>query len=87
MTPPLATSSSRPHRSYGFAATRDPDFLRQAARAVRDGATTLVLPLAPGAVGHAFPTGDLFRRLELVPDDERDVVEASILVAAGSLEP
>lgn len=60
-------------RSHAFVASRDPGFVAQAVRvaARRDG-SQVVLRLAPGAVGHAFPTGDLFRRLVVVAE----VVEA-----------
>lgn len=57
----------RGHRSHRFAASRDPALL---ARAVGVSARRLAgdiveLTLTPNAAGHAFPTGDLFRRLEL----------------------
>lgn len=52
------------HRSHVFAASRDPALLR---RSLRVEATRrpgfVVLRLVPAAVGHAVPTGDLFRRL------------------------
>lgn len=53
-------------RAHGFAASRDPAMLRAAVRAAawRRG-DDVVVELAPGAVGHAFPTGDLFRRLSV----------------------
>jgi len=58
---------ARGHRSHRFAASRDPELL---ARAVGVSARRLPgdlveLTLTPHAAGHAFPTGDLFRRLEL----------------------
>jgi Cytochrome c554 and c-prime len=68
--------------SHAFAASRDPAMLRSAvdARAERD-ATTLRLRLSPRHAGHAFPTGDLFRRLvvsaEAVGDDWSVTSEAS----------
>jgi hypothetical protein len=53
------------HRSHRFAASRDPDALRRAldarARVVEPG--VVEVRLRAGQVGHAFPTGDLFRRL------------------------
>jgi hypothetical protein len=57
------------HRSHAFAASRDPAMLRSAVnvRATR-GPTKVRLHLAPGAAGHAFPTGDLFRRLVVVAE-------------------
>jgi hypothetical protein len=60
--------------SHAFAASRDPAMLRSAvvASAARRG-SKVAIHLAPGAAGHAFPTGDLFRRLvitaEAVGDD------------------
>jgi hypothetical protein len=54
-------------RSHAFAASRDPDLLRRAVdvRASRAGATAARITLTPRDVGHALPTGDLFRRLEI----------------------
>jgi hypothetical protein len=55
-----------PGASHDFASTRDPAALRRAVSvAARREGDTLVLTLTPVGVGHAFPTGDLFRRLEL----------------------
>ncbi len=58
------------HRDHTFGARRDPAVLASAVKvavsAVRAGAGVRVsATLTPGAVGHGFPTGDLFRRLEL----------------------
>lgn len=61
-------------RSHTFAASRDPAMLRKAlvvaASRSRGGVT---LELRPGEIGHAFPTGDLFRRLRVTVEvlDER----------------
>jgi hypothetical protein len=54
-------------RSHAFLASRDPATLRRAleVRAARTSATTVRLTLLPQHPGHALPTGDLFRRLEL----------------------
>ncbi len=79
---PVVGPDGRRHRSHAFPASRDPAFLRQAVRvqASRD-ATRVLFSLAPGAVGHAFPTGDLFRRLvvvaEVVGDDGRPLATAT----------
>jgi hypothetical protein len=53
-------------RDHSLASTRDPAAMRAAleAEARREG-DDLILRLRPIDVGHAFPTGDLFRRLEL----------------------
>jgi hypothetical protein len=58
------------HRSHAFSASRDEALVR-AAVLVEEGPftdNTLTLRLRPGAVGHAFPTGDMLRRLLLVID-------------------
>jgi hypothetical protein len=56
------------HRSHAFAASRDPALVRGAATvtATRPDARRVRVVLTPSAaLGHAFPTGDLFRRLEV----------------------
>ncbi|MBS2015410.1 MAG: hypothetical protein JST00_21155 [Deltaproteobacteria bacterium] len=69
-------------RAHAFTATSDEATLRRAlvVRAVTRDAGRIVLDLEPGEVGHAFPTGDLFRRLlvvaEVVADDYRIVTRA-----------
>lgn len=61
---------------HSLASTRDPEALRRAlaVTATREG-NDLLVTLEPRDVGHAFPTGDLFRRLalhaELHADGER----------------
>lgn len=54
-------------RDHGMAVSRDPDLLRRSlsAAVTRVDADTLRFELSPIGVGHRFPTGDLFRRLEL----------------------
>ncbi len=58
------------HRSHAFSASRDEAFVRSAVvieeRPIED--DTLTLVLRPGRVGHAFPTGDMLRRLALTID-------------------
>ncbi|WP_438020920.1 multiheme c-type cytochrome [Sorangium sp. So ce315] len=63
-------------RSHAFVGSRDPAFVRSAVSvsARRTSAAAVEITLAPANAGHAFPTGDLFRRLEisaeaLGPDD------------------
>lgn len=58
------------YRSHDFTGARDPALLSRSARvettATRDGNAVIVRArVVPTDVGHAFPTGDLFRRLEL----------------------
>jgi len=65
------------HVDHGFAITRRPDRLRAAlhVESERVGPSTLQLRLEPVDVGHAFPTGDLNRRL---------VIEAAAVDADGT---
>lgn len=71
-----AAAGHRPHRDHRFLASRDPESLRAAlvasAQLVGD---RLRVVMHTQGVGHAFPTGDLFRRLEvgaeIVGDDYR----------------
>lgn len=57
------------HRSHAFAATRDPEAQRRAVSvAAQRGGGALSLRIAPRGVGHAFPTGDLFRRLSVLAE-------------------
>ena len=54
-------------RSHAFVASRDPEFVRSAVdvEVVRLGPTRVEITLRAADVGHAFPTGDLLRRLEV----------------------
>ena len=63
-------------RGHGFRVASDPMMLKRAvvARASRDG-DHVVVDLRPGEVGHAFPTGDLFRRLLVVAEVTGDDYE------------
>jgi hypothetical protein len=64
---PWVEDAAGGHRSHAFAASRDPGMLARAVgvSARRVDAGEVEVTLTPGAAGHAFPTGDLFRRLEL----------------------
>lgn len=55
-------------RDHGFSASRDPQMLRAAVEieATRTGVETVQIVLTPAAIGHAFPTGDLYRRVVVV---------------------
>jgi hypothetical protein len=64
-------------RRHDFSVLAAPDFLRSAVRvsAERWDGHSIQLELTPANIAHAFPTGDLFRRLELracvsLPDSE-----------------
>ena len=61
----------RRHASHRFGASRDVAMIRSAARitVAREG-SKLRFSFAPDRTGHAFPTGDIFRRLRLVADLE-----------------
>ncbi len=61
--------TARGGRAHGFAVASDPAMLRRAlvVHVTRRG-DAVAFDLAPGEVGHAVPTGDLFRRLVLVAE-------------------
>lgn len=69
-----ARSDGAVHHDHGFAVVGQPQMLRAAVTitATRPEPGRVVLELSPRLVGHAFPTGDLFRRLaiELHADDD-----------------
>jgi hypothetical protein len=71
---PPTRSDAAVHHDHGFAVVGEPRMLRAAVTisATRPEPGRVVLELSPGLVGHAFPTGDLFRRLvvELHTDDD-----------------
>jgi hypothetical protein len=54
-------------RGHSFVASRDPAVVRGAAtiEARREGPERIRVVITPRTPGHAFPTGDLFRRLEI----------------------
>jgi hypothetical protein len=63
------------HRSHRFSASRDEGWMRsvitvRAARP-RGDRVELTLDLREDLVGHAFPTGDLMRRLSVQVEPER----------------
>jgi hypothetical protein len=65
---PLARGKNGSHRTHDFSSTRSPSALAAAvevtARRTGDGGR-VVLDVRTNRVGHAFPTGDLFRRLRV----------------------
>ena len=68
--PPRAGADGRIHRGHDFAVVDEPRMLAAAASISAErgpssepGTETVVVRLRPRALGHAFPTGDLFRRL------------------------
>lgn len=69
-----------PAGNHRVAVSREPDVLRSALRveAIRSSASRIVLTLEPLYVGHAMPTGDLFRRLLVRVKTARGLVERSL---------
>jgi cytochrome c554/c'-like protein len=83
--PPRIDAPGRSHRSHDFRVLGDSARLRSAltARAARADDRVVTLTLAAARVGHAFPTGDMFRRLEVrarAVDDRGDAVATAIPV-------
>jgi hypothetical protein len=65
--PVVASRGGGTHRSHGFRVQGDQAMLAQAV-VVRDAALgegEVRLSVEPGKIGHAFPTGDLFRQVEV----------------------
>lgn len=64
------------HRAHGFKVQEDKAMLARgvSVKVALLGPGEVRLMLAPGAIGHAFPTGDLFRQVELraIPLDDAD---------------
>ncbi|MFO0614976.1 MAG: multiheme c-type cytochrome [Polyangiaceae bacterium] len=72
--PAASSGSAPPRRSHRFTTSRDAEQVRRAVeiRAERVDDTHVLVSLLPDQLGHAFPTGDLFRRVEIsawVADD------------------
>lgn len=65
--PEVSDSGGQTHRSHSFAVFSDPAMIRSAAtvEAERTSGDAIVITIASAVVGHAFPTGDMFRRLEV----------------------
>jgi hypothetical protein len=86
---PVVDGPDGKHKSHRFAVISDPAMLRGAARvaaARTDGGLTVTL--TPDRVGHAFPTGDMFRRLEVraeAVDARGRVIVAAEPVVMGRL--
>ena len=85
--PTVQGKSGKPHKSHAFPAHGDAALLRSAvqASAARSTAQAVTVTLSVARVGHAFPTGDMFRRLEvraiiLGPDGEPTGRSTSVLL-------
>jgi hypothetical protein len=63
----MPLDSGRRKPTHDFSVLSKPEFIRSGVQvsAARWTANSIELTLRPGNIGHAFPTGDLFRRLEL----------------------
>jgi hypothetical protein len=69
------------HKRHDFAVVSDPEMLRRAATidVRREGDDALAITFRRGDIAHAFPTGDMFRRVEIhagAIDDSGRWVEA-----------
>lgn len=64
---PAGGDGLRRRRSHAFPGSRDEALVRSAVavEARRVSATRIAVTLSPANAGHAFPTGDLFRRLSI----------------------
>jgi hypothetical protein len=64
---PVVENGGRRHRSHGFLGGRDPELVKSGVHvsAARIDGSRLRVSLVPQSIGHAFPTGDLFRRVEV----------------------
>ncbi len=82
-------SGDRPHLDHGFRVQGDPALLRSAVRAEarREGDRVIDLSLAARGAGHAVPTGDMFRRLEVhaTAGDGPDAIRATPVVLSREL--
>ncbi len=64
--PLVRAGTGRAHRDHRFAASRDEALVRAAVLCdVTIDGGAIVVSMRPGDVGHAFPTGDMFRRIVL----------------------
>jgi hypothetical protein len=76
-----------PRGSHDFGSTRRPEAHRAALEATADrtSPTAITLTLTPRGVGHAYPTGDLFRRValraEVVGDDGEERASKVVYLA------
>lgn len=84
--PSVGGRDGKKHKSHAFGGGNDPSWIRTAldVRASRSG-SRVTLVLAPGHVGHAVPTGDLFRRFEVAAEgvDEKGAVIARAAFPIG----
>src|SRR5690606_8289471 len=79
---PRASPRGRERRDHRFVASRDPAVLARAAtiRATRS-AAAVTIHLEPRDVGHALPTGDIFRRLRVVVASDHDATRTETFLS------
>lgn len=83
---PRVTTNGKARRSHAFLGGHTPDFVRSAAAitATRSGGR-LDLAFQMRNIGHAFPTGDLFRRITIVAEalgpDQMVIADRSMVLA------
>lgn len=83
-------TAGRPHKDHGFRVQGDAEMLRRsvAVSAQRGLERTIDVTLVARGAGHAVPTGDMFRRLEVhaTAGDGPDATRATPVVLARELE-
>jgi len=67
---PLVGAPGRAHRSHAFRTLDDPELMARAVRVTADArrrgpAVDITIEIAAAEIGHAFPTGDMFRQAVL----------------------
>jgi hypothetical protein len=91
---PRVSDGPNEHRDHGFPAAHDVTMLRRSLRVTveRASATVVRLHLSPFEVGHAVPTGDLLRRLEVAlhaidPSGSRRILDRRWLSRRFAMRP
>ncbi len=67
---PVTGDAGKQHANHAFHTLDDPEMMARAVRVTADarrrgGAVRVTVVIAPGELGHAFPTGDMFRQAVL----------------------
>ncbi len=90
--PEVVSADGRRHRSHRFPGGSDRALLSQAVRVegsarVVGRETVVRITVSPDRIGHSFPTGDLFRRAELVVWLDGDEAHAQTVSMARAFRP
>lgn len=90
--PWVTAPDGRRHRSHRFPGSGDRALLSRAVRVegvaqVTARGTTVRVTVSPDRIGHAFPTGDLFRRAELTVWLDDDAAHAQTVTMARAFGP